>query len=244
MKVLLLGGTGEARELADVLVASGFEVVSSLAGRTTDARLPVGEVRSGGFGGAAGLARWLQANPVDAVVDATHPFAATMTSHAVTAARQVGVPLLVLRRPGWSAEPGDTWHWVGSPAEAARLLPSLGSRVFLTIGRQGLEAFATTGLWTVARCVDAPEPRPSWCTLVLARGPYDVDGELSLLREHRIDVVVSKDSGGPATSAKLEAARRLRIPVVVIRRPPLPSGVGVVDSVAQAAKWLADNLTR
>jgi precorrin-6A/cobalt-precorrin-6A reductase len=118
--------------------------------------------------------------------------------------------------------------------------------VFLTIGRQGLDAFATTGLWTVARCVDAPEPRPSWCTLILARGPYDVDGELSVLREHRIDVVVSKDSGGPATSAKLEAARRLRIPVVVIRRPPLPSGVDVVDSVAQAAKWLADpdNLTR
>ena len=244
MKFLLLGGTGEARELADVLVDSGCEVVSSLAGRTTDARLPVGEVRSGGFGGAAGLARWLEENPVDAVVDATHPFAATMTSHAVTAARQVGVPLLVLRRSGWSAEPGDTWHWVDSPADAAGLLPSLGSRVFLTIGRQGLEAFATTGLWTLARCVDAPEPRPSWCTLILARGPYDVDGELGLLREHRIDVVVTKDSGGPATSAKLEAARRLRIPVVVIRRPPLPAGVDVVDSVAQAAKWLTDNLNR
>jgi precorrin-6A/cobalt-precorrin-6A reductase len=136
------------------------------------------------------------------------------------------------------------WHWVDSPADAAGLLPSLGSRVFLTIGRQGLEAFATTGLWTLARCVDAPEPRPSWCTLILARGPYDVDGELGLLREHRIDVVVTKDSGGPATSAKLEAARRLRIPVVVIRRPPLPSGVDVVDSVAQAAKWLTDNLNR
>lgn len=246
MRVLLLGGTGEARELADVLVASGCEVVSSLAGRTADARLPVGEVRSGGFGGATGLARWLQENPADAVVDATHPFAATMTSHAVTAAREAGVPLLVLRRPGWTSEPGDAWHWVDSPAEAARLLPSWGSRVFLTIGRQGLQAFATTGLWTLARCVDPPEPRPSWCTLILARGPYDLDGELRLMREYRIDVVVTKDSGGPATSAKLDAARRLRIPVVVIRRPPLPAGVDVVDSVEQAAKWLAetDNLTR
>jgi precorrin-6A/cobalt-precorrin-6A reductase len=246
MKVLLLGGTGEARELAALLVACGCEVVSSLAGRTVDARLPVGEVRSGGFGGAAGLARWLRENPVGAVVDATHPFAATMTSHAVTAARQVGVPLLVLRRPGWTAESGDAWHWVDSAAEAAGLLPSLGSRAFLTIGRQGLQGFATTGLWTLARCVDTPEPRPSWCALILARGPYDVDGELRLMREYRIDVLVTKDSGGPATSAKLEAARRLRVPVVVIRRPPLPAGVDVVNSVTQAARWLAvtDNLAR
>jgi precorrin-6A/cobalt-precorrin-6A reductase len=241
MKVLLLGGTGDARALAGVLVASGCEVVSSLAGRTADARLPVGEVRSGGFGGAAGLVRWLQANPVDAVVDATHPFAATMTLHAVTAAREVGVPLLILRRPGWTAAAGDTWHWVDSPAEAAGLLPSLGSRAFLTIGRQGLQAFATTGLWTLARCVDPPQPRPSWCTLILARGPYDVDGELKLMREYQIDVLVTKDSGGPATSAKLEAARQLHLPVVIIRRPPLPAGVDVVDSVDQAAKWLASD---
>jgi precorrin-6A/cobalt-precorrin-6A reductase len=117
----------------------------------------------------------------------------------------------------------------------------LGSRAFLTIGRQGLQAFATTGLWTLARCVDPPEPRPSWCALIFARGPYDVDGELKLMREYQIDVLVTKDSGGPATSAKLEAARRLHLPVVIIRRPPLPAGLDVVDSVDQAARWLASD---
>lgn len=239
MRILLLGGTGEARELAQFLVSSGHQVVSSLAGRTAAARLPAGEVRSGGFGGADGLSAWLRAQAVDAVIDATHPFAATMTSHAVAAAGEVGVPLLIVRRPGWTAAAGDVWHGADTPKAAAELLPTVGSRAFLTIGRQGLPAFADTGVWTLARCVDPPEPLPSWCTLILARGPYDVDGELKLMRDHRIDVLVTKDSGGPATSAKLEAARQVGVPVVIIRRPPLPAGVEVVDSVDQAAEWLA-----
>ncbi|TDD60563.1 cobalt-precorrin-6A reductase [Kribbella antibiotica] len=236
MKVLLLGGTGEARELAGQL--ADFEVVSSLAGRTRELRLPDGEVRVGGFGGASGLAQWLTENQVDAVVDATHPFAATMTEHAVAATRAVGVPLLVLRRPGWGAGPGDDWHWVESADQAASLLPMLGRRVFLTIGRQGLDAFAGTGLWTLARCVDPPEPTPAWCTLLLDRGPYVVDAELELFREHHIDVLVTKDSGGPQTAAKLTAARELHVPVVLIRRPPAPNGVAIVESVAAAANWL------
>lgn len=238
MKVLLLGGTGEARELAGVLTASGVEVVSSLAGRTSDARVPVGEVRVGGFGGVDGLADWLRRHPVDAVIDATHPFAATMTAHAVAATREVGVPLLVLRRPGWAAESDDNWHWVDTASDAAELLPRLGTRVFLTIGRQGLDAFAGTGLWTLARCVDPPEPCPAWCTLVLARGPFTLADEETILRDHGIDVLVTKDSGGPATAAKLTAARRLAIPVVLIRRPPLPVGVDVVETVADAAQWV------
>lgn len=236
MKVLLLGGTGEARELAQTLVSAGVDVVSSLAGRTAEARLPVGAVRQGGFGGAAGLARWLDDNPVDAVVDATHPFAATMTEHAVAAAREVGVPLLVLRRPGWT--PDDRWHWADTTFAAAELLPTLGSRAFLTIGRQGLHTFEHSGVWMLARCVDPPEPRPAWCTLILARGPYDVDGELALMRDHRIDVLVTKDSGGPQTAAKLTAAQLLGIPVVVIRRPPLPAGVDAVESVDQVVEWI------
>lgn len=238
MKVLLLGGTGEARELAKLLVSSGVGVVSSLAGRTTGARIPAGEVRIGGFGGPDGLARWLEDHPVDAVVDATHPFASTMTANAVAATSDTGVPLLVLRRPGWTASPGDAWHWVDSAETAAALLPGLGSRVFLTIGRQGLDAFATTGLWTLARCVDPPEPRPTWCTLLLDRGPFAVAAEQGLLQSHRIEVLVTKDSGGPATSAKLDATRRLGIPVVIIRRPPLPAGVEMVDSVERAAQWV------
>ena len=235
---MVLGGTGEGRELAARLLERACEVVSSLAGRTTDARLPVGEVRHGGFGGADGLARWLRENSVDAVVDATHPFAATMTEHAVAAADEIGLPLLVLRRPGWTETPGDRWHWVETTDAAARLLPDIGSRAFLTIGRQALHAFADAGIWMLARCVDPPEPPPTWCTLILDRGPYDVAGELTLLREHRIDVLVTKDSGGSQTSAKLVAARELGVPVVVIRRPALPAGVEVVDSVDRVVEWV------
>ena len=241
MKVLLLGGTGEARELAQLLSCQGVEVLSSLAGRTRNALQPAGQLRTGGFGGAEGLAAWLQANPVDAIIDATHPFAAQMTANAAAAATQADVPLLIVRRPGWTQEPGDNWHLTDTPAEAARLLPNLGSRVFLTIGRQGLPAFATTGLWTLARCVDPPDPPPTWCTLILARGPFTHAGELAILRDHRIDVMVTKDSGGPATAAKLTAARELAIPVVVIRRPRLPPHPTVVESVPEALTWLAQH---
>ncbi|GAB2669598.1 cobalt-precorrin-6A reductase [Kribbella swartbergensis] len=238
MKVLLLGGTGEARELADLLLSMGVEVVSSLAGRTSEALQPAGQVRSGGFGGAEGLSAWLSEHPVDAVVDATHPFAATITANAVTATRAAGVPHLILRRPGWTPEPGDVWHWTDTAGAAAAVLPTLGNRVFLTIGRQGLQVFATTGLWTLARCVEPPEPRPTWCELLFDRGPYDVAGELSVLREHRIDVLVTKDSGGPQTSAKLVAARQLGVPVVLIRRPPLPDGAEAVNSVDRVVEWV------
>jgi len=241
MKVLLLGGTGEARELAQLLSSQAVEVLSSLAGRTRDPRQPAGQLRTGGFGGAQGLAAWLQANPVDAIIDATHPFAAQMTANAAAAATQTGVPLLILRRPGWTEEPGDNWHWTDTQAAAARLVPTLGSRVFLTIGRQGLPAFATTGLWTLARCVDPPDPQPTWCTLILARGPFTHPDELGILRDHRIDVLVTKDSGGPATAAKLTAARELAIPVVVIRRPGLPPHTTVVESVPEALAWLAQH---
>ncbi|MEV0795827.1 cobalt-precorrin-6A reductase [Kribbella sp. NPDC050459] len=239
MKVLLLGGTGEARELAGALAGvPGVEVVSSLAGRTSDTRLPVGEVRVGGFGGASGLAAWLREHPVEAVVDATHPFAATMTANALTATREVGTPLVVLRRPGWTPAPGDNWHWADSTSAAANVLPQIGTRVFLTIGRQGLDAFADTGLWTLARCVDPPDPRPAWCELILARGPFALADEQAILRDHRIDVLVTKDSGGPATAAKLAATRELGIPVVVIRRPPLPVGHEAVETVEDAVQWV------
>ena len=241
MKVLLLGGTGEARQLADALADEpGLSVVSSLAGRTAEARVPDGEVRLGGFGGVDGLTAWLRDNKVDCVVDATHPFAATITEHAVEATRAVGLPLLVLRRAGWREQLGDRWVWVGSTDEAAAVLPSVGARAFLTIGRQELDAFAEVGVWMLARCVDAPEPRPSWCELILSRGPYSLQPELDLLRDQRIDVLVTKDSGGDMTSAKLEAARALGVPVVIVRRPPVPAGVDVVEEVDQVVRWLRE----
>lgn len=242
MKVLLLGGTGEARHLADLLALDpGVEVVSSLAGRTLEARLPTGEVRQGGFGGVEGLISWLSLHQIDAVVDATHPFAATMTTHATTACHHLNLPHLVLRRPGWTEAEGDRWHRTPTPEAAANLLPTLGTRALLTTGRQGLSAFAPAGVWMLARCVDAPSPVPTWCELLLDRGPYELEGELELMRKWRIDVLVTKDSGGDMTSAKLTAARQLRVPVVVIERPPLPADVTVVSHVDQVAEWLREH---
>jgi precorrin-6A/cobalt-precorrin-6A reductase len=226
--VLILGGTTEARELAAALSARpDVRVTTSLAGRVTRPGALPGEVRVGGFGGPQGLAQWMLAHDVDALVDATHPFAETITANAARAAALTGVPAVVLRRPGWRPAPGDDWHPVASLDAAAALLPRLGRRVLLTTGRLGLAAFAhLAGLHFVVRSVDPPEPPlPPDTRVLLARGPFDVAGESALLREHRIDVLVTKDSGGAATAAKLTAARAQGLPVVVVRRPPLPPGL-------------------
>ncbi|MDC0767197.1 cobalt-precorrin-6A reductase [Streptomyces sp. HD] len=233
--ILILGGTTEARELAAVLTAHpGVHVTTSLAGRVKRPGAVEGDVRIGGFGGAEGLADWLRAEHVDTVVDATHPFAESITANAARAARATGVPAVVLRRPGWRPGPGDRWYEVASPAEAAAVLPGLGHRVFLTTGRLGLAAFAhLTDLHFVVRSVEPPEPpMPPHTEVLLARGPFTPADETALLHEHRIDVLVTKDSGGTATSAKLTAARRLALPVVVVRRPPLPADVETVPDVA------------
>ena len=239
--VLVLGGTGEARRLAGELAREpGVVVTSALAGRVTEPLLPPGRARIGGFGGVEGLAAWLREQRVAAVVDATHPFAARISASAAQAAAETGVPLLALRRPGWTAADGDRWHPAGSLAEAAALLPGLGSRVFLTTGRLGLAAFAALSeLFFLVRSVEPPEPPlPRHSTVLLDRGPFTLDGERALLREHRIDVLVTKDSGGAATAAKLTAAREAGLPVVVVRRPPAPPGVETVPDVAAAVRWL------
>ncbi|MFD5073658.1 cobalt-precorrin-6A reductase [Streptomyces sp. NPDC058371] len=235
--ILLLGGTTEARELAARLAArTGVRVTTSLAGRVARPGALEGDVRIGGFGGAEGLAAWLREHQVDAVVDATHPFAEGITANAARAAAATGVPAVVLRRPGWQPQADDRWHPVASLTAAAELLPGLGRRVFLTTGRLGLAAFADlAGLRFLVRSVEAPEPpMPPHTRVLLARGPFTVPDETALLREHRIDVLVTKDSGGEATSAKLTAARALGLPVVVVRRPPLPEGVLAVPDVAGA----------
>jgi precorrin-6A/cobalt-precorrin-6A reductase len=237
-RVLVLGGTGEARRLAEVLIADGVEVLSSLAGRVAEPVLPPGEVRIGGFGGADGLAEWLRQNPVRGVVDATHPFAATMTAHAAAAAAATGTPILRLQRPGWTAQPGDHWRWVDSLDEAAAAVAGF-RHVFVTTGRRNLDAFAALDQEVVVRSVDPPEPPlPPHTTVVLERGPFTVDEELALMREHSVDVLVTKDSGSALIAAKLTAARQLGIPVVMVRRPPLPDGVPVVATVEEARAWL------
>ncbi|MFE9998030.1 cobalt-precorrin-6A reductase [Streptomyces avermitilis] len=245
LHVLVLGGTTEARELAASLAPRpGVRVTTSLAGRVSRPGAVEGDVRIGGFGGAQGLAAWLGEHHVDAVVDATHPFAAGITANAARAAAATGVPAVVLRRPGWRPGPGDRWHAVASLPAAADLLPELGRRVFLTTGRLGLAAFAhQADLHFVVRSVESPEPpMPPDTEVVLARGPFTVADELGLLREHRVDVLVTKDSGGAATSAKLTAARELGLPVVVVRRPPLPEGVTAVPDVAGALARLGLSL--
>ena len=242
--VLVLGGTGEARRLAGALVREpGVHVVSSLAGRVREPALPPGEVRIGGFGGAEALAEWIVARGAVTVVDATHPFAARMSAHAAAATAAAGVPLVVLLRPGWTPGPGDAWTVVGSLAEAVHRLPDLGERVFLTIGRGGLAAFAASDRWFLVRSVDPPDPpAPRRMHVVLGRGPFTVDDERALLRNHAIDVLVTKDSGGPA--AKLQAARAEGVPVLVVARPPAPPGADVVDTVEGALARVRDTVAR
>ncbi|HYV16285.1 MAG TPA: cobalt-precorrin-6A reductase [Conexibacter sp.] len=234
--ILILGGTAEARELAAALDADGVPVTSSLAGRVARPRLPAGEVRIGGFGGPDALARWLVEHGVRAVVDATHPFAQRISASAAQAAPQAGVELLRLERPGWQERPGDRWTRVDDLDAAAAAIPRLGTRVLLTSGRQGLAAFAgVDDAWFLIRCVDPPAaPLPPQHELLLDRGPYTLEGERALIDAHRIDLVVTKDSGGAHTAAKLDAARERGLPVIVVRRPARAAGVATVASVAEA----------
>ena len=241
MRVLVLGGTTEARDLAAALDAAGVDVTTSLAGRTRDPRLPAGGVRTGGFGGIDGLTAALagtRGEPgVDLLVDATHPFAAAMTAHAAAAAARAGVALVVLRRPGWVEGPGDRWTRVPTTTAAAGAVPA-GSRVLLAIGRQGVGAFLDVDAWFLVRAIEAPAALPPRAALLLGRGPFTLDGERALLDGHRIDVVVAKDSGGP-TGEKLVAARERGLPVVLVDRPPPPAGVRVVATVRDALAVVA-----
>jgi precorrin-6A/cobalt-precorrin-6A reductase len=236
--VLILGGTAEARALAAELDAAGVSIVSSLAGRVARPRLPVGAVRVGGFGGPEALAAWLTEHEIAEVVDATHPFAERISASAAQATEVAGVPLLRLERPGWTASDGDAWHWVDDLEEAAVTVAGLGRRVLLTTGRQGLASFAhDANRWYLIRCVDPPTTvLPAHHELLLDRGPYSLEGELGLIDSHRIDLVVTKDSGGPLTQAKLTAARARDLPVVVVRRPPRAATASVA-TVAEAAAW-------
>lgn len=239
MTVLILGGTAEARALARALVAEGRPVVSSLAGRVSSPALPAGEVRIGGFGGVGGLQHYLAARDITAVVDATHPFAAQMSQHAAAAARATGRPLLRLARPGWGDRPdARDWTWVAD-LEAA-VSSTTGRRPFLTTGRQSLAAFTSWADRSVlVRVVDPPAfPVPERWRVLCSRGPYDVAGERRLLLDHGADVLVTKDSGGDHTSAKLDAAAALGVPVVVVARPAPAEGVTAVATVPEVLRWL------
>lgn len=244
MRILILGGTTEAAVLARRLAGDArFAVTVSLAGRTETPRLIADvAVRSGGFGGAAGLARWLADSGIEAVVDATHPFAAQISANAAAATDELRLPLCAIVRPPWSAEPGDRWHTVPNMGQAAEALGAAPRRVFLSVGRQGVGAFQSAPQHAyLVRSIEPPagEQLPPDTTLIQARGPFTRDDEIDLLREHRIDVVVTKNAGGRATYAKIEAARKLAIPVVMIERPA-KAGRHIVSTAEDALAWLGE----
>ncbi|RUX04374.1 cobalt-precorrin-6A reductase [Mesorhizobium sp. M8A.F.Ca.ET.059.01.1.1] len=225
-RILILGGTTEARQLAGKLAArADCSVTLSLAGRTESPVAQGVPVRSGGFGGADGLATYVREAGIDLLIDATHPYAARISANAAMAARKTGVPILALRRPGWEVAEGDRWLEIDSVAGAARALGDVPRRVFLALGRQEVAAFeAAPQHHYLIRSVDPVEPKlvvPD-ADYLLARGPFHEREERALLEKHHIDVVVSKNSGGAATYGKIAAARTLGIEVVMVRRPALP----------------------
>jgi precorrin-6A/cobalt-precorrin-6A reductase len=239
--ILILGGTGEGIALAEALQSvPNVRVVSSLAGRVANPKLPVGEVRIGGFGGVAGLTEYLRNNEIAAVIDATHPFARRMGWHAAEATAAARVPLLRLERPAWIAQPGDNWTLVNDWDEAVAVLRISAKRAFLALGRQELAPFtALTDIAFVIRAVEQPEADIKFADaeIVLARGPFNLADERQLLQSRRIDCIVCKNSGGDAADAKLRAARELGIHVVMQRRPARPD-VSQVGDIAGAVDWV------
>ncbi|AFY36110.1 cobalt-precorrin-6A reductase [Calothrix sp. PCC 7507] len=243
MRVLILGGTGDAAELAARVAAiEGVEAITSLAGRTREPSIPLGDFRIGGFGGVAGLANYLRQMRIDLLIDATHPFATQISCNAVDAASEVGVPRLMLIRRPWQKVSGDRWIEVDTVEAAAKALPLQAQRVFLTVGRQELGTFANLkDIWFLMRIIDLPTPDAVMPPgLILCdRGPFALHHEREIIIHHKIDTIVSKNSGGDATYAKIIVARELGLQVVMVNRPAKPPGEQVMD-VEEALAWLLD----
>ena len=223
--VLLLGGTTEASALAGSLAESGIPATLSYAGRTDSPRTQPVPTRIGGFGGVAGLVRYLREHRVTHLVDATHPFAATMSAHAVEAARQAGVPHIALTRPAWAPVEGDRWTHVADIAAAVAAVSGPPRRIMLALGRMHVDAFAAQPQHHyLLRFVDMPDQAPilPHHTLVVDRGPFTAEADLALMRAHAIDLVICKNAGGSGAEAKLIAARALSLPVLIIDRPAIP----------------------
>jgi precorrin-6A/cobalt-precorrin-6A reductase len=242
-KILILGGTGDAVKLATKLVAiPEIEVISSLAGRTKKPLALVGQVRIGGFGGAEGLANYLQENSIDILIDATHPCAGQITNNGAIASQIANIPHLMLVRPQWEKVAGDNWIEVESVAAAARAISEEVDRVFITSGRQQLEPFLERSqiypnIWYLIRSIDPPDLELPNSKVLLDRGPFSLEQERQLLRDYQIQAIVSKNSGGDATYAKVIAARELGIPIIMVQRPTMPEG-NKVTSITDAIAWI------
>ncbi len=238
LRVLILGGSSDATALARALAGRcGLEARLSLAGRTRAPAAQALPTRTGGFGGIEGLAAYLRAEAIALLVDATHPFAAGMSANARAAAALTGTPLLHVERPAWARQPGDLWEEVADMEAAVVALGDTPRRVFLTIGRQRLAAFAAAPQHQyLVRTID---PATAMCDLpqvrfIEARPPFDAEAEACLMRDHRVDVLVSKNSGGAEAYGKIAAARALGLPVILVRRPP-PVGATMDVACALAA---------
>jgi len=240
-QILILGGTAEARQLAGLLAKrTDLTVTLSLAGRTAAPAAQPVPVRIGGFGGAEGLAAYLRAERIDALIDATHPYAATISRHAADAAAAANVPIVGLRRAAWRAVPGDRWVEAGDMADAVRALGAASRRVFLAIGRNEVAAFqAAPQHHYLIRSVDPVDPPLAVpdAQYIVARGPFAEEDERKLLAEHRIECIVAKNSGGNSTYGKIAAARALGLTVVMLRQPALPDAPSV-ETIEGAAAWL------
>jgi precorrin-6A/cobalt-precorrin-6A reductase len=241
LRILILGGTTEARLLAERLAPRrDLDVRLSLAGRTGNPVPHPVPVRVGGFGGADGLADYLKTEHIDCLIDATHPYAAVMSQHAIDAARRANVPLLALHRAAWTPVDGDRWIEVADTRAAASVLGGTPRRVFLALGRNDIAAFEQAPQhFYLVRSVDPVEPplRVSDAIYIQARGPFGEDDDRALLAEHKIDVVVSKNSGGSAAYGKIAAARTLGVEVILVRRPTFSDGPAV-ERIDDVVAWL------
>lgn len=231
--ILLLGGITEAYELAEQLCHLPLRVITSLAGRTQTPRLPQGEWRSGGFGGVDGLIHYLTHEKIDFIIDATHPFAFEMTKNALAAAQATGIPLIRLERPLWQKQVGDNWTEVETLEDAAKLLPKE-KIVFLALGRQHLAPFLNgRNCQLIARMIEKPEMETDGVQIILAK-PGTTEEEKAFLKDHHIDIIVARNSGGKPSYGKIAAARELGLPVIMISRAPLPQ-LQIVETVDAAA---------
>lgn len=239
--LLILGGARGASALAARIADTGMDAVLSYAGRVASPRAQPIPTRSGGFGGAEGLAAYVLDNEITHIIDATHPFAARMSQNAIAASDRTGVPLIALTRPEWAATEGDKWFHVPDMATAADTLSGDASRIFLAIGRTEIAAFITQPQHHyLLRFVDAPNAEPPLAnhTVVIDRGPFDLASDRALLEAHDIELIVSKNSGGEGARAKIDAARELGLPVLMVDRPKLPDRIET-DSIEVIMTWIA-----
>jgi precorrin-6A/cobalt-precorrin-6A reductase len=245
LRVLILGGTADASALAtQAAMIPNIEIITSLAGRTSQPVMPTGNVRIGGFGGETGLVEYLRQMQIDVLIDATHPFATQISRNAANSANEIGIRHLMLVRPAWERVAGDNWLEVESIEAAATSLENEAGRIFLTVGRQELAAFAHLHhLWFLMRMIDPPTDDATVPPgeILCDRGPFALDSEREILHRYKIDTIVSKNSGGNATYPKIIAARELGVKVVMVKRPNLPAGEKVAD-VNSAIAWLMGQL--